>query len=277
MTPTEVSYQMYDLPQCTDQVAAFRSALASAVGGVALKPDGDGLPWRAQDLLLSQTCGWPLVTSEAPFLRPVATPLYAVAGCEQRQDCATYTSVFVVRRGGDVQSLGDAVGRVVAMNGWDSWSGHVTLRNSLAELDLGTQAAFSGVFVSGSHLKSLMAVRAGRADIASLDAVTFELIKRYQPALADGIDVIGRSDWAPALPLVTRKDAPDETVGALRHALTALVADKAQKSVLDSVLITAFVETDLTAYQRTVDLAQRAASVTFADDAPVLPKPTLTD
>ncbi len=52
--------------------------------------------WRSPDLLLSQTCGYPLTHALAGRVDLVATPCYGVRGCEG----ADYRSLVVVARAG---------------------------------------------------------------------------------------------------------------------------------------------------------------------------------
>lgn len=64
--------------------------------------------WRQPTLLLSQTCGYPLVT-QLPEVQTVGCFHYAAPGCEGRR----YRSLLVVREADSHRMLGDflAVGR----------------------------------------------------------------------------------------------------------------------------------------------------------------------
>ena len=73
---------MYDFPELRPAHAALWNAIAENLGKAGLDgiPDlltFDGEPaalWQAPDLLLSQTCGLPLVTSLGNTVKVVATP-----------------------------------------------------------------------------------------------------------------------------------------------------------------------------------------------------------
>ena len=59
-----------------------------------------------------------------------------------------------------------------------------------------------GVVVTGAHVDSLAALQAGTVDIAAIDAVTFALVRRFRPALPDGLVVIAEGPRIPCLPLI---------------------------------------------------------------------------
>src|SRR4051794_33542745 len=81
---------MYDPPELRDAVNSWWSGLACAfraegVGDVPDRLDRSLRPetlWDSPDLLLAQTCGYPLVGPWSGRLRYVATPRYAAPGCE---------------------------------------------------------------------------------------------------------------------------------------------------------------------------------------------------
>jgi ABC-type phosphate/phosphonate transport system substrate-binding protein len=61
---------------------------------------------------------------------------------------------------------------------------------------------FENRLQTGQHLDSARAVATGRADIASLDAVTWRNIKTYEP-FAAGLRVLDWTAPTPGLPLIT--------------------------------------------------------------------------
>lgn len=73
-------------------------------------------PWRAPDLLFSQTCGHPLAHSLGSSVRVVATPHYEAPGCEG----PTYRSHVPVREDEAARRVGELGGKRLAVNGRDS-------------------------------------------------------------------------------------------------------------------------------------------------------------
>jgi len=149
-------------------------------------------------------------------------------------------------------------------------SGRVILAHAFRSVIGKGEPVFGEVFISSSHRKSLMAVRAGRADIAAVDGVTFSLLEKHQPSLLEGLTIVGVTDWAPALPLVTKAGASAETIERLRLALDEVLADPGLEDVKEALLIRGWVPTDLRAYRRSRALAAEARAVQLSEDAPAL-------
>jgi hypothetical protein len=95
----------------------------------------------------------------------------------------TYRSRIVVRQGDPAQDLSDLRGRVVAVNSEDSQSGAGALRTAVGGLSPG------GAFLPPLWPRGHMRARSGpsprgRADVAAIDAVTWEMARRYIPRRA---------------------------------------------------------------------------------------------
>jgi ABC-type phosphate/phosphonate transport system substrate-binding protein len=171
--------------------------------------------WRSTSMVLSQACGWPLVTALADRVRVVGAFRYSTP----RWSGDRYRSVIVAPRGADAPCSGTA-----AVNSHDSLSGWVSLVAFLSgEPDL--------AIATGSHLASLTAVADGTAAFASVDAVTFAYAERHRPDLVAGLTVVGEGPCVPCLPLITRADATDERVATLRHALATAVREETGSAV----------------------------------------------
>ncbi|WP_226580287.1 phosphate/phosphite/phosphonate ABC transporter substrate-binding protein [Acuticoccus sediminis] len=178
--------------------------------------------WHDPNLLLAQTCGFPLVTSLAGVVRPIAAPVYAWPGC----DGPRHVSVIVVREEAPARSLADVAGTRAAMNGRDSNTGMNLFRHALAPL-AGGKPMFASVQETGGHVASLTAVQQGEADVAAVDAVTFAIAARHRPDLVDGLRILAETAPSPSLPFVTRGDADPVLRVQLFHALRGAVADPA--------------------------------------------------
>lgn len=95
--------------------------------------------WRQPTLLLSQTCGYPLVT-QLPEVQTVGCFHYAAPGCEGRR----YRSLLVVREADSHRMLGDFFGRRAVCNAEHSQSGYNVLRKMVAPLSREGRFFFSG-------------------------------------------------------------------------------------------------------------------------------------
>jgi ABC-type phosphate/phosphonate transport system substrate-binding protein len=236
------SLGMYDAPPLRDANNALWTAIAGRLtdAGIAApnEPTRDrDLPslWRAPNLLLAQTCGYPLVTTLKGAVRVVATPRYTAEGCEG----AFHRSAYVVAQANTAASLADLRGRRCAVNELTSNTGMNLLRVEISSLAEGRRF-FGEVTQTGSHAASLAAVADGRADIASLDAVTFAHLRRYEPHLSQEVRVLGWSQPSPGLPLITSLKTSEKDLAALRQALSEVSADPVLCGVRDALLLDGF-------------------------------------
>ncbi len=166
--------------------------------------------WASPQMLVAQTCGWPLVTALADRVQVIGAFAYDVEGAQG----AHYGSAIVATRPGDV---GDFAGATVAVNNPDSLSGWVSLRCAVPE--------YGPVVWTGAHRQSLVALHEGRAELASIDAVSFAHIAHRAPHLTEGMHLVGRGPLVASLPLVAAPDLADADIVALREALAAALGD----------------------------------------------------
>jgi ABC-type phosphate/phosphonate transport system substrate-binding protein len=202
---------MYDWPGVRAANDAFWAEVANRLGaaGIATPPRlarlcDPAASWTDPDLLLGQTCGMPFVSGDCGRARIVARPDYGLP--DARDGC--YRSVIVVRAGEADGTGPEAVlarqGCRVAVNEWRSYSGHIALREYLAEAGRGVEDPFfDRAVLSGSHASSARTVAGGAADMAALDAVAWALLEAHEPETAGKLAVIERTAPAPALPFIT--------------------------------------------------------------------------
>lgn len=237
----------------------LRSAGMSDVPTALAWPDDLAHHWLAPELLLSQACGFPLVTILDHRVQVVGAFHYDAPGC----DGVFNRSQLVVRADDPARTLDDLRGRRVAINGTDSQSGYNSLRAMLAPLVHGGRF-FSATHVSGAHHCSVMAVRDGLADIASIDCVSLAGFKKHRPDITAGIRVLAQTAAYPGLPLITSSATTPHTMSALRDALTWLTSAPTMAQVRQDLFIREFEPLTLADYQVCRDM--RAV----ADDAGVV-------
>ena len=266
MSAAIASLPMYDLPFLRPKVDAWWSALADALRAQGFEDVPATLErtsvreehWRSPSLLLSQTCGYPLLTAFGADLQLVATPVYNAPGCEG----PTYRSFVIVRADNAATSLADLKGATCVINGWDSQSGMNVLRHSLAPLASG-DTFFRDVKVSGTHHGSIAMIAAGDADVASVDCVSHALMAAHAPELLAGTRVLCQTDAAPALPYVTTAAASKDTVHRLRAALDLVVRDPALAALRNDLLIDGFDIVALNAYDVMLEMEQGAIAAGY--------------
>jgi ABC-type phosphate/phosphonate transport system substrate-binding protein len=189
--------------------------------------------WVSPQLLMSQTCGAPLVTELRGKVSVVGTPIYSAEGCIG----PTYSSLLVTRRELTPCSLRDFRTATAAINSTNSLSGYTALMAAAASVldqdqeDHGGKAAagapqrvfFSDLVATGGHQSSIQYVADGRADVAAIDCVTFAILQRHRPELLDNIAVFGRTPQLPGLPVICSLNSP--YLSSLRSAWAELVSD----------------------------------------------------
>ncbi|MEM9429935.1 MAG: PhnD/SsuA/transferrin family substrate-binding protein [Pseudomonadota bacterium] len=203
---------MYDWPEIRAETDALWQSVRTALGRGPDRLTRPETGWMADDLLLSQTCGLPFVTSLSARLQVVGAGDYGLADTPP----GWYRSALVVRRDDPRRTLPDFRGATLAANSTDSQSGWQAVMQMVAALDEhGT--FFGAVRLSGAHRASIRMVAEGDADLAAIDAVSWRLAERHEPAAA-ALRVLGQTECAPGLPFVTR-DAPDDIAEALASAI----------------------------------------------------------
>lgn len=206
---------MYDMPALRAAHDRLWEAMRETLGYGPDRLTREGDPWeiwRSPDLLLAQTCGMPLRTRLYGHVTLVATPDHGLEGCPPGH----YRSILVVHRDAPGDTLADfdattlAYNEPVSQSGWAAPVTHLTASGIRPGKTLRT----------GAHVASARAVATGEADIAGIDAVTWELLKRHD-RVSDTLRVIDVTAPTPALPYITAlgRDAP-----ACRTALEAAIA-----------------------------------------------------
>lgn len=227
-----------------DAVAAHHASLCDAVrdrlagAGIPPGPVLRAAPadlrahWSDPALVLSQTCGLPFVR----WLRDRVTP---VAGVDHGlPDCAPgcYRSRIVVRADDPSDEVSDLRGRIVAANAGHSQSGAGVWRALLAPLLPQGGRFFGGVAMTGAHVASVRAVASGVADVAAIDAATWELALRHVPEAA-ALRVLTSTPQTPGLPLITARGRDAAAIGRAVAAALGDIGPAARAALLMQGLV----------------------------------------
>jgi ABC-type phosphate/phosphonate transport system substrate-binding protein len=234
---------MYDLPDLAEANDELWSAISRYLrdDGVQSVPAAlsRGLPllalWTDPDLLLSQACGYPLMTALSGRVRVVSTPRYRAPGCKG----PFHRSAVVVRATDRAEALADLAGRRLALNDETSGTGMNLLRALIAPLAR-RRPFFGQVEITGSHLASAEAVAGGSADLAALDCVTWAHLQRLRPGLAAQLRLLTWSAGSPGLPLITARNTDRATLAAIGRALGEVSRDPALAAARRELLLEGF-------------------------------------
>jgi ABC-type phosphate/phosphonate transport system substrate-binding protein len=198
--------------------------------------------WEHHELLVGQTCGWPLVTTLPDLL--------VIGAFDPAVPFATngrYRSVAIASKPLGIDHWRAEPGTRVAINSFDSLSGWV----SLCDVWDGVPTS---VLEAGAHIDSMRAVAEGRADVASIDAVSFEFIADTMPMLAGRVHIVGHGPSVPSLPLVMAP-AHAHRLTEVRAAFADAVADPALAAVCARLRIGGFVSFDRSDYLPLLEMA----------------------
>jgi len=221
-------------------------------------PNDHPAHWQDPQLLLSQSCGYPLTHALAGTVQLLGAFTYDAPGCEG----ILCRSQLVARQEHAHCTLADFRGLRVAFNSDDSQSGYNALRAAVAPLALGGKF-FASATATGGHAASLAAVQQGQADLAAIDCVTFAGLGRDTPQAVAGLCTIGQTLPYPGLPLVTGSHTRASDILALQSALAAVVRDPAAAQALAALGITGFETLPLARYHICVDMRLQAAALGY--------------
>jgi ABC-type phosphate/phosphonate transport system substrate-binding protein len=199
---------------------------------------------RRDDLLLGQTCGWPLITELASTVRVVGTFDCDVNGAAG----GTYCSVLVSNTDDPLDDILRRPDLIVAANSSDSLSGWISLQS----VAIAKGVLLETVEWTGSHAVSIDTLRQGRAHLAAIDAVSWAHLG------GPGLSIVGHCPRIPCLPLVTSRSSSDAVLGELRQALGVTVSDPAMAAVCSTLKVRAFLERDLADYEGVSKLVELA-------------------
>ncbi|MGE8096401.1 phosphate/phosphite/phosphonate ABC transporter substrate-binding protein [Pseudomonas fluorescens] len=208
---------MYVAPEPIRQAnEQWLARIVERLGATRLSAEGLSLMelWLAPQLLLTQTCGYPLMTALRGQVRVIGRPRYELPDSSAGNHC----SLLLTRADDPRRTLPALQGSRAVINGEDSNSGMNLLRHRIAALQRNGQF-FSSVAVSGSHRESLRWLRDGRADLAAIDSVTFAYLARHAPQEGEGLRVVARSAFSPTLPYIGVASLTDGQIEHLREVM----------------------------------------------------------
>ncbi|AVE05373.1 phosphate ABC transporter substrate-binding protein [Pseudomonas palleroniana] len=179
--------------------------------------------WLAPQLLMAQTCGYPLMTQLRGQVRVIGRPRYELPHSSGGEHC----SLLLTRDDNPRHTLADFYNSRGVINGHDSNSGMNLLRERLAPLQRDGRF-FATVDISGAHRESLRWLREDRADLAAIDSVTYDYLARFSPQEVAGLRIVAHSAPSPTLPYIGARGLQDAQVTAIRLAMNQALEDLPQ-------------------------------------------------
>ncbi len=215
---------MYDFLHVRDQTDQLWTHLAAEVRnhGFAApecltRADDLVALWQDSNLLLAQTCGYPLVSQLRDQVTVIGTPDYGVI----KDKPGWYNSVVLIRKDDARQALAEFKSATWAYNDLMSQSGcHAMLYAILVEV--GEARLFAKCLRSGGHVASVVAVADKRADITAVDAITWRHLQECLPQ-ASQLQILMQTSPTPGLPFISANTVAASTLtDAAEFAIAAL-------------------------------------------------------
>ena len=230
----KVSYPMYELPEMQVSLGKWWSAICQRLEQQGINapeslsdPEGDLFEyWLRPDLLLSQTCGFPLVSQLKSNVKLIGSPVFSSPGC----DGPNYCSYYIVHKNDSRTTLKDYQGARFTYNGTDSQSGFNAVRVNLIEQGLPIPY-FGENLLSGGHRNSILNVGKGAAEICAVDCVTHSLLQMHQPYVLKNTRILAQTKLTPGLPFITSINTDDDVIGELFNAIKETCLDKSMQGI----------------------------------------------
>lgn len=212
--------------------------------------------WLAPELLVTQTCGYPLMTQLRGQVRVIGRPRYELPHSSDGEHC----SLLLTRDDNPRISLAQFYNSRGVINGHDSNSGMNLLRQRLAPLQRDAHF-FASVAISGAHRESLSWLREDRADLAAIDSVTYDYLARFACEEVAGLRIVTRSAPSPTLPYIGPLGLSDVQAEQIRQAMNQALQDLPH--VVDTLGVQAVLPASEDDYQVLLDYERQAASVGY--------------
>lgn len=213
--------------------------------------------WLVPELLVTQTCGYPLMTQLRGRVRVIGRPRYELPHSSGGEHC----SLLLTRDDNPRTTLAQFYNSRGVINGHDSNSGMNLLRERLAPLQRDGRF-FASVGISGAHRESLRWLRENRADLAAIDSVTYDYLARFAPQEVTGLRLVTRSAPSPTLPYIGPLGLSDEQAATIREAMNQALQDLPQ--VVGTLGVQEVLPASEGDYQALLDYQQQAASAGYS-------------
>ncbi|NVZ70215.1 phosphate/phosphite/phosphonate ABC transporter substrate-binding protein [Pseudomonas costantinii] len=212
--------------------------------------------WLAPELLVTQTCGYPLMTQLRGQVRVIGRPRYELTHSSNGGHC----SLLLTHDDNPCTTLADFYNSRGVINGHDSNSGMNLLRERLAPLQRGGRF-FASVDISGAHRESLRWLREKCADLAAIDSVTYDYLARFSPQEVAGLRIVTYSAPSPTLPYIGPLGLSDEGLKQIREAMNLALQDLPQ--VVETLGIQEVLPANEDDYHVLLDYQRQAASAGY--------------
>ena len=227
---------MYSRPELDDEFRNFWQLIRENLRSSGLKaPDElnskiDSMTaWTDPELVLSQTCGMPYRMLMHGKVNLIGAPDNGLENCPG----GFYRSAIVAHRRDHRKKFSEFSKSRFVYNEEHSQSGFAAPLNHAAELGFTLKIRIK----SGSHALSAQMIANGHAEVAALDVVSWQLIKRYD-SFASQLKVVGwTAPSTPSPPFITSvNNNPEIIFSAIANAIQDLSPTDRDRLALQGIV-----------------------------------------
>ncbi len=206
---------------------------------------------KAGKLQAAWICGYPYVKPRDPeFIDLLAAPLYRGA--------PLYRSLVIVPRDSEALQIEDLKGKVFAYSDPDSNSGYLVPRATLARAGYDPERFFRFTFFTYSHAETVTAVADRLANGGAVDSYVYNILKKYEPALAARTRIINASRQYGFPPIVVHRNLATGIRRRFRDALLTMADDPEGAALLARLDLDGFAEVSPSLYDSIREVARIA-------------------
>jgi|GEM_PF-205933 len=149
----------------------------------------------------------------------------------------------------DINSIDNLRGKKMAFSDPLSYSGHIAVVNELnTNLHTSPNRFFSNYIYTGSHDRSIWAVKNKIVDAACVDSLVYDLLKKDRPEDISGTKIFAVINDIPIGPIVVRSDIPEEQKKRLQEILLSMHKDPQMAKSLQNIMTDKFVPPEPSLY-----------------------------
>ena len=202
--------------------------------------------WSRDDLCCALMCGLPY-SLRTPVPQLVAAPIPSPARYGGRP---VYKTDLAVRADSPWQQIAESFGGIVGYTVTDSQSGYFALRRFLAPYhEQAARPLYRAVVGNLLNARGVIdALVAGRIDVGPLDSYSFDLLRRFEPALAAQVRIIASTAPTAIPAFVATATLDPAALSRLSHAFVSAGTASGLQAVRDALLLRGFAVPEAVAY-----------------------------
>jgi len=160
-----------------------------------------------------------------------------------------YHSYIITRKASTCSTLLDFRNKRFASSDVLSTSGWLYPMAWLKSQGMDLELFFEKQIITGSHDRSVYAVKSGIVDGAAVDSLVYEELLQKEPSLKNELKVIQKSDSFGMPPLVVPKQLSADLTAELRAVLFDMHKDSDGRKILEALSIDRFVTAETESYE----------------------------